>query len=262
MEKAIAPDDGNWFSVLFESTECSAENVCVFVERDGERDEVLDLLVDVIVDHLVGLKVIESLGGFPKATHLLKNRVPIGSIARSGMFGEILAAIFLEQGTEYAVPVRRLRHRDTREQAMRGDDVLGFHVQGKHVKVMKVEAKSRERLAAAALTEAREGLAKHEGRPNPETLAFLECHLRDANRDDEAEPITQLQRQSIRASNVCHLIFTLSGNDPTALLESNCHPVRKEIELRACGCRVNNHGNFIKAMFDACLAKGDTDGIA
>jgi hypothetical protein len=262
MEKSVAADYDNLFSLWFESAECSAENVCVLVERDGGRAEVFDVLVEVAVDHVVGLKVIESLGGFPKATHVLKNRVPADKIARSGMLGEILAAAFLEQQTEYAVPVRRLRHRDTRELAMRGDDVLGFHVHGKQIKVMKVEAKSRAKLATATLTEAREGLAKHKGRPNPETLAFLECHLREANRDEEAEPITQLQRQSIRASNVCHMIFTLSGNDPTTLLESNCQPVRKGIELRACGCSVTKHSDFIKAVFDACLAKGDTDGIA
>lgn len=258
----MAADDDNLFSIWFEHEECSAENVDVLVERDGGRAEVFDVLVEVAADHVVGLKVIQSLGGFPKATHVLKNRVPTKKIARSGMLGEILATEFLDQQTEYTVPVRRLRHRDTRELAMRGDDVLGFHVTGKAVKVMKVEAKSRATLATATLTEAREGLAKHKGRPNPETLAFLECYLREHNRDNEAEPITELQRQTIRASNICHLVFTLSGNSPKTFLESNCDPVRKGIDLRLCGCRVSKHGEFIKAVFDACLAKGDDDGVA
>lgn len=252
----------NLFSLWFEYEECSAENVSVLVERNGGREEIFDTLVEVATDHVLGLKVIASLGGFPKAAHVLKNRVPTGKIARSGMLGEILASEFVNQQTEYTVPVRRLRSRDTRELAMRGDDVLGFHVNRQAVKVMKVEAKSRASLSTDTLTEAREGLAKHKGRPNPETLAFLECHLRQHDRDDEAEPITQLQRQTIRASNICHLVFTLSGNGPTAFLESNSDPVRKGIELRLCGCRVLKHGEFIKSVFDTCLAKGDTDGIA
>lgn len=258
----MAADDENLFSLWFEHEECSAENVNVLVERDGGRAEVFDVLVEVAADHVLGLKVIASLGGFPKATHVLKNRVPTGKIARSGMLGEILASEFVDQKTEYTVPVRRLRYRDTRELAMRGDDVLGFHVNRKTVKVMKVEAKSRATLSTATLTEAREGLAKHKGRPNPETLAFLECYLREHDRDNEAEPITHLQRQTIHVSNICHLVFTLSGNSPMAFLESNCDPVRKGIELRLCGCRVSKHGDFIKTVFDTCLAKGDTDGIA
>lgn len=253
---------GKLFGPWFEEGESSIDGVRVLTERACGREEVFETLVDLAADHVVGLKAIESLGGFPKATHLLKNRIPTGKISRSGMLGEILATEFLHRETEFTVPVRRLRHRDTREQPMRGDDVLGFRVAKSRVKVMKVEAKSRGRLATATIEEAREGLANHKGRPNPETLAFLECTLRLDSRDAEAEPIATLQQQSIRARDVCHLVFTLSGNDPTGFLEANSSPVCKGIEIRLCGCRVKEHADFVKTVFDECIVRGETDGVA
>ncbi|WP_146597740.1 DUF1837 domain-containing protein [Novipirellula aureliae] len=226
------------------------------IERVDGRAIVFDSLVEIAADHVVGLKAIKKLGGFPKATHLLENRVPTTKIGRSGMLGEILATEYVAQETEFSVPVRRLRHRDTRELAMRGDDVLGFRLAKTRVKVMKVEAKSRVSLATAHLAEARTGLANHRGRPNPETLAFLECILRLDDRDTEADPITFLLKNPIYVKDVCHLLFTLSGSAPRNLLEANSQAVHKGIELRLCGCRVKKHADFVKAVFDECVASG------
>lgn len=256
---ATAPQD--LFTSWFDKNRCSVETVTVMTEKDDGRDKVFDELVTVAADHIVGLKAIESLGGFPMATHILKNRVPASKIARSGFLGEILATEYLERQTEFTVPVRRLRYRDTREQAMRGDDVLGFCKGKTRAKVMKVEAKSRAKLASAALDQAREALGDHKGRPNPETLAFLECNLREHERDDEAEPIAELLRRSIKVSDISHLVFTLSGNNPTNFLQDNSQPVRKGIALRLCGCHVTNHADFVKKVFDTCLARGEADGV-
>ncbi len=257
LEEVLSPNDrNNFFTPWFENEECSVVGVTVLTERIDGRAVVFDSLVEIAADHVVGLKAIEKLGGFPKAKHLLKNRVPTGKIGRSGMLGEILATEYVEQETEFAVPVRRLRHRDTRELAMRGDDVLGFRVETNRVRVLKVEAKSRVKLATATLVEARTGLSQHRGRPNPETLAFLECILRMNDRDAEAEPITFLQQNPIYVKDVCHLLFTLSGNAPKSFLEANSEAVHKGIELRLCGCHVAKHADFVKAIFDECLVRG------
>jgi hypothetical protein len=127
---------------------------------------------------------------------------------------------------------------------------------------MKVEAKSRVALSKAAVDEARGGLAKHKGRPNPETLAFIECTLRLDERDEEAEPFAKLQQHTIPAKDVCHLLFTLSGNDPTKILEENCGAVRRGIELRLCGCHVKKHATFVKRVFDTCISGWKRDGDA
>ncbi len=41
--------------------------------------------------------------------------------------GEILATEFIEFQTEFRIPVRRLRYKDGREMALRGDDFLGVN---------------------------------------------------------------------------------------------------------------------------------------
>lgn len=250
------------FSPWFDDAECSDPAVRVLVEKVGGRDEVLNALIGVAADHLVGLKVIEKLGGFSKSVEVLKNRLPQGKISRSGMLGEILATEFLEHETEFAVPVKRLRYRDTRELAMRGDDVLGVSVSKTRIRVMKVEAKSRVTLSNATILEARVGLEKHRGRPNPETLAFLDCILRREDRDAEAEIFTQLQKKTIRAGDVCHLLFTVSGNNPSRFLENNTGVVQKGIDFRLCGCQVDEHAEFIKMVFEGCLLGGAPDGAA
>ncbi len=243
------------FTDWFENRDCSVDNVRVLKECAAERAAVFDTLVETTADHVVGLKAIGKLGGFPNAKHLLENRVPTDKKARSGMLGEIFATEYVDQETEFSVPVRRLRHRDTRELAMRGDDVLGFCVKNKRVKVMKVEAKSRAILKTATVNEARIGLAAHLGRPNPETLAFLECHLRMDDRDREADPIAFLQQHPIVAKDVCHLLFTLSGNSPKNFLEANSETIKKGIELRLCGFLIPDHAAFVKSVFDACVAR-------
>ena len=127
--------------------------------------------------------------------------------------------------------------------------------------MLKVEAKSRARLVPSVVEDARDGLAKNKGRPNPETLSFIECTLRMHSRDAEAEPIARLQQESIRARNIRHLIFTLSGNDPTNHLNGGTEAVREGIGLSLCGCWVSNHSDFVEKVFDSCLALGDSDGV-
>ena len=193
---------------------------------------------------------------------MLKHRLPQSKKTRSGDLGEILATEFIDQRTKYTVPVKRLRYKDDRDLAMRGDDVLGVRETKTRVNVLKAEAKSRAQLSPSVVNEARDGLAKNKGRPNPSTLAFLEYNLRNAERDDEAELFARLQRETIRAREICHLVFTLSGNDPTDKLQNAVSPISKGVELLLCGCCISGHGEFIEEVFESCLSLGDTDGDA
>ena len=200
------------------------------------------------------------MGGFEKSAHVLRNRLPESKKTRSGDLGEIIATEFVDQTTDYKVPIRRLRFKDDRNLAMRGDDVLGFRRRKATTHVMKVESKSRISLSVTVVNEARAGLAKRDGRPNPSTLAFIEYVLRKENRDDEAEVIAQLQHATIRPGSITHVVFTLSENDPTRYLSDNSEPIVEGIGLRLCGCRVNGHAEFVKKVFESCLALGGSRG--
>ena len=145
---------------------------------------------------------------------------------------------------------------------MRRDDVLGFQEANTRVKVLKVEAKSRAHLSPGVLEDARSGLARYKGRPNPSTLAFLEYVLRKEGSDDEAELIKRLQCETIRARDILHMVFTLSGNDPSKHLSGAKALIRKGIHLVLCGCKVSGHGDFVRDVFEGCLGLGESDGIS
>ena len=88
--------------------------------------------------------MIEKIGGYKKAAHVVKNRLPTGKAIRSGDLGEILATEYVDQETNSRVPIKRLRYKDDQQMAMRGDDVIAVRPGPKRMtQVLKVEAKSR-----------------------------------------------------------------------------------------------------------------------
>lgn len=67
---------------------------------------------------------IEALG-YEAAAAILRERLPRSKKARSGDIGEILASELTEERLGFNVPVRRMRYKDGREVALRGDDFIG-----------------------------------------------------------------------------------------------------------------------------------------
>ena len=84
---------------------------------------------------------------------------------RSGSdLGEILATEYVNRGHwGYEAPVHRLRWKDGRDLAMRGDDIIGFNFKKQPVGRLKGESKSRAVLADATLDEARTALQEAQG---------------------------------------------------------------------------------------------------
>jgi hypothetical protein len=260
MTKRTQSQADTLFPSWFESKNTTNKSLVVMEERPGGREAVFEAFVNTVSDHFVDLAIIEKMGGFSKSAHVLRNRLPVSKKTRSGDLGEIVATEFVARTTDFSVPIRRLRFKDDRDLAMRGDDVLGFRRDQSTTNVIKVEAKSRISLSKSVIREARVGLAKRDGRPNPSTLAFIEYILRRENRDGEAELIAQLQNLTIQANNITHLVFTLSENDPSTLLSSNSDQVVEGISLHLCGCKVNGHADFVRSVFESCLALGASHG--
>lgn len=63
--------------------------------------------------------------GFKVAAKILSEAMPQTPKGRSGDLGEILATELVEEEIGLRVPVRRLRYKDGRNMAMRGDDFIG-----------------------------------------------------------------------------------------------------------------------------------------
>ena len=75
----------------------------------------------------------------------------------SGDLGEIYATEWIDVYSGYRAPIKRLRWKDHRNMAMRGDDVIAIQqdVQTQRLRFLKTEAKSRASLTAKVLAEAR-----------------------------------------------------------------------------------------------------------
>ena len=230
--------------------ERSLPNFRTFREREGARKLAAAAIKQAVLDHLVGLDTIKKIGGYDKTAQVIKNRLPTTKRARSADLGEILATEYVSQQTSFDVPLKRLRFKDDRNMAMRGDDVIGIRREGDKAQVLKAEAKSRDSLSTSVVQEASDALMRHSGRPNPSTLAFISTRLREIGRDEDAATIELLQTVDVRDRDIEHLLFTLSGNDPTTALAGHTKSPRPAIQRHTVGVMVKDHQEFIHEIFE------------
>ena len=202
-------------------------------------------------------RALERLGK-PAAAALIQGKLPTTKAIRSGDLGEIYATEWIEAHSGgYCVPIRRLRWKDHRNMAMRGDDVIGIlqDPQTQRLHFLKTEAKSRVTLTAQVLTEARAGLDKDGGLPSAHALSFISARLLELNNLPLADAIDDaLLKHSIPLQNVRHLLFTFSGNAPDALLTASLRAYPGRIVQCGVGLRVEGHAAFIGAVYDRVIA--------
>ncbi len=229
-------------------------DLVVLREKAKVDSAVKAAIKQAAMDHLIGLDILNRIGGYSKASAFIRNKVPTDKKVMSGDLGEILATEYIDQLTEFEVPIKRLRWKDDRDTTMRGNDVLAIVLSKKECRLLKAESKSRNVLQASVVGEAVDGLAKHSGRPNPSSLAFISSRLREEGNDDLAEVFEDLQSGKRKATAVEHLVFTFSGNDPTVHLKKHI-PSTKSRRRHLVGCVVSKHQDFIKRTFASLNAK-------
>ena len=238
------------FDAWLESAPSASTNVPLFKERTGARTLGLDSLKKLLADHFVGEEVVLKMGGYTKAAETLTNSLPTRKRTRSGDLGELLATEYIDAKTTYRVPIRKLRWKSDREMPMHGNDVIAIDDTGKTIRVLKAESKSRARFAAGVVVEATEGLDGHDGKPNPSTMAFITKRLYEENRDQEAKIFEGLQiAGALQPRNVLHLIFALSGNDPSTHLAAAPTPQNASIKRTAAAVMITDHAAFIDLVY-------------
>ena len=223
-------------------------------EIAGRRDEVIDELREICRGHYVAPEItarrLAELGA-PQTAELLKEQFPESKTARSGDLGEILATELTERRLGFWVPVRRLRWKDGREMALRGDDIIAVakHDDGR-LSLLKGESKSRVTLTASVVAEAAGALDRDRGRPTRHSVLFVADRLREQSEDDLAKELEEAVLQSFRGVSVEHLLFTLSGNKPDTHLSSHLAAISKKPRPRhAVGVCIKDHGAFIELLF-------------
>lgn len=227
-------------------------------EKDGAREDIRDDLVQVIRSHYDRLERIaddvERLG-YAKAATILKSVLPQSKRARSGEIGEILATELVEEQVGFNVPVRRLRYKDGREMALRGDDFIGVAFDDNdHLRLLKGESKSRRVLNRATITQARTSLDRDQGRCTPESLWFVASHLLDSA-DEQNQDLGRVIRdevglKALRSHRIDHMLFTLSGNGVPQALMDDWQAASATRTHYVVNLHVADHGDFVRAVYE------------
>lgn len=198
--------------------------------------------------------------GKQAAAALIQSRLPTTKAVRSGDLGEIYATEWIEAHSGYRAPIKRLRWKDHRNMAMRGEDVIGFRQdqQAQRLLFLKTEAKSRVTLTAGVVAEARTVLDKDGGLPSAHALSFISARLLELGNPTLADAIDDaLLRHGILPQSVHHLMFTFSGNVPNALLTTSLQGYTGTIGQWAVGLLVDGHAAFVGAVYDQVIANAN-----
>ena len=237
-----------------------------YVEKDGGRNEIRDELAKIIRSHYDRLEVIAEdvkLLGYEVASKILKAEMPQMARGRSGDFGEILATELVEEEIGLSIPVRRLRYKDGRNMAMRGDDFIGAGYDGRGEKLwlLKGEAKSNKVLGKATIKSARKVLNRDNGRCTPDSLLFVANRLLESHDPNDNELGRSLRDEvglkSLRAGRIDHMLFTVSGNGPHASLKEDLDSTGTNRDHYVVNVHVEDHQDFIAVMYLEAEDLGD-----
>lgn len=237
-----------------------------YAEKKGGRDEISDDLAETIRSHYHRLEHIADdvkRLGYEVAARILSEAIPQTAKGRSGDLGEILATELVEEEIGLRVPVRRLRYKDGRNMAMRGDDFIGagYDSKGKKLWLLKGEAKSNKTLGKATVTNARKVLDRDHGRCTPDSLLFVANRLLESNDPDENALGRDLRDEvglkSLRADRIDHMLFTVSGNGPHASLKEDLDAAGTNRDHYVVNIHIEDHQDFIAAMYQGALDLGD-----
>jgi hypothetical protein len=235
-----------------------------FTEKAGGRDRIRNGLFKIVRSHYDSLKRIaddvEELG-YGIAAKILRERLPSTKRARSGELGEILASELVEEELNFNIPVRRLRYKDGRELALRGDDFIGVRYDEEHgLRLLKGESKSRKVLNDSTIAAARKALNRNNGRCSPSSLLFVADRLLEKNGED-AELGRAIRNEvgtkALRPRQIDHVLFTLSGNKAPTALKDDLEAAdggRKQTAINVC---VEDHQDFIAEIYEGAGNLGD-----
>jgi hypothetical protein len=249
----------NWCD--FTNTSVGRHHIRVMTCRTADFAAAIQSTATAVPSHYVaGERIAGALARLGKvaAANMITDLLPQTPQIRSGELGEIYATEWIEAHSGFRAPIKRLRWKDHRDMAMRGDDVIGLEIDAatQRLRFLKTEAKSRGDLRARTLQEARAGLDKDGGLPSAHALSFISARLLELGAD---VPLTDaideaLYRHGIPPHSVQHLLFTFSGNCPQTLLTQALQTYPGSINQWGVGLHVDGHASFVGAVFDQVIA--------
>jgi hypothetical protein len=225
-------------------------------EKSGGRAKVEQQLIETVRSHYDSLdRIADDVKalGYEAAAAILKERLPRRPTARSGELAEILATEVTEAKLNFKVPVRRLRYKDGREMALRGDDFIGVgYEEADGLWLLKGEAKSRKALGKTTVADAREALNRESGRCTPSSLLFVADRLLegDGEKAELGRTIrSEVGTKTLPPKRIDHAIFTLSGNDATTILQEDLADAAGDRNQISINIRIEDHQEFITGVY-------------
>lgn len=219
------------------------------------KNALISLLPDTYADPQSIAGTLARLGR-PAAAQKLLTKIPEVKNIRSGDIGEVLATDYIEEYLGYHVPIRKLRWRDHRNMAMRGDDVIGIVVdqQQQTIKFLKAEAKANKKLGRGILEDARKELDLDDGLPAPHALEFVAERLRETGNQALSDLIEKVQLvDGIRANQIEHLLFTFTASNPSSLQKEAFDAYHGSIRQTSVGFRVTDHQELIEGVYQGVI---------
>lgn len=216
---------------------------------------IIGLIPEHYVDPISIARTLERLGKHA-AAEKLRIKIPEAKKIRSGDIGEIVATDYIEEETPYTVPIRKLRWRDHRNMAMRGDDVIGVlsNPQDNTIKFLKAEAKGNKALSTNVLEKARMELDLDGGLPAPHALSFISERLNGMGGYGLADRIEKAQLvDGIQSNQVEHLLFTFTQSNPGSLQKAAFDGYGGDITQKSVGVQVNYHQELIASVYQGVI---------
>jgi len=242
------------------SKQVNDDNVLQVLElRDEEYDNLISSLIGELPNYYVDPQsLVDTLRRLGKnaAAKKLKTKLPETKKIRSGDVGEIMASDYIEEATIYSVPIRKLRWRDHREMAMRGDDTIGLNISenAQTIRFLKAEAKSIKSLSRKVLQKARDELDLDDGLPAPHALEFVAERLRETGNQQISDLIEKVQLvDGIDSDQVEHLLFTFTASNPSTLQKEAFDAYSGDILQSSIGLKVAKHQELIAAVFQGVI---------
>ncbi len=240
------------------TTPVGGRELKVLTAKAGKIDFAVKIVSEMIPDQYTSenrLADIMNKLGKAKTAKFIQNSLPSSKTVMSGDLGEVLGVTYLAEFTEFKLHVKRLRWKDHRNMAMRGEDVLAFAVNDEgNLLVLKGEAKSRKILNATTIKSARKALAANNGRPSAHAMAFMATRYFEMGDKVMTDLLDQAQLdEQLTEDRVTQMIFILSGNDPTKQMTSDLSSYKGAMKQISVGVVVATHQEFIKSVFEEAL---------
>ncbi|WP_109144843.1 Hachiman antiphage defense system protein HamA [Bradyrhizobium sp. SUTN9-2] len=174
-----------------------ANRLTVLSADPAKRTVAIEALAKEVPNHYSSPKRVARLLkrlGKDKAAAYIEQKLPTAATSRSGDLGEILATLYVAEFTPFGVSINRLRWKDHREMAMRGEDIVAVQWDAAAgLRILKGESKSNASLSTATVTKARTALKHNNGRPTPHALSFLADRLHEQGKHDLGNEVDEVQ---------------------------------------------------------------------